>query len=354
LYLWHWPLLSFARIINSETPAVEVRFALVILSFILAWATFQWVEKPIRHSKPSKKIILGLIIGLLVVGIAGHLINKSKGEVARLYLSSNVGHDNYSYKISRQSDNSCELNNKITKEIDEVCLSNSANPEYLFIGDSHAMSLYSSIHAGQVHLRAILFAGHGCSPYLGLNNSVPDKWSKDCNLIIKRGISLIEKLPSLKYVIITSKIFSKKEADNFSGYTFQAQRLTNKQAFKLGTDKLIADIQKSKKKIIYLVDVPHLQFHPDDCIQRISFVTAKNCDLSLSKHNETAFNVDEIYTFREFKGVSFFRLDSILCDSLICIAKKDGNFLYKDRHHLNINGSFLVLTELLKRKISDY
>ena len=29
LYLWHWPVLSFARIINSQTPSLEVRGLLV-------------------------------------------------------------------------------------------------------------------------------------------------------------------------------------------------------------------------------------------------------------------------------------------------------------------------------------
>ena len=36
LYLWHWPLLSFARIFKGGTPTVEVRIALVLASVGLA------------------------------------------------------------------------------------------------------------------------------------------------------------------------------------------------------------------------------------------------------------------------------------------------------------------------------
>lgn len=37
LYLWHWPLLSFARIMQSELPGVSIRIAAVLLSVLLAW-----------------------------------------------------------------------------------------------------------------------------------------------------------------------------------------------------------------------------------------------------------------------------------------------------------------------------
>ena len=53
LYLWHWPLLSFARIMQNETPSFEVRAAALCLSVVLAWLTFVLVEKPIRHKRTT-------------------------------------------------------------------------------------------------------------------------------------------------------------------------------------------------------------------------------------------------------------------------------------------------------------
>ena len=43
LYLWHWPLLVFARIIYVE-PSFEVRIAAVLFSVLLAWLTFRFIE----------------------------------------------------------------------------------------------------------------------------------------------------------------------------------------------------------------------------------------------------------------------------------------------------------------------
>ncbi|MFM8413025.1 MAG: acyltransferase family protein, partial [Alphaproteobacteria bacterium] len=50
LYLWHWPLLSFASILDGRAPAVATRAALVALSLLLAWATWRFAEIPAREA----------------------------------------------------------------------------------------------------------------------------------------------------------------------------------------------------------------------------------------------------------------------------------------------------------------
>ena len=47
LYLWHWTLLSFARIIDGGTPQLSVRVSAVLLSVLLAFLTFRFLETPI-------------------------------------------------------------------------------------------------------------------------------------------------------------------------------------------------------------------------------------------------------------------------------------------------------------------
>jgi peptidoglycan/LPS O-acetylase OafA/YrhL len=48
LYLWHWPPLSFGRIIAEGEPTLQARAALVLAAVILAWATYRYVEAPVR------------------------------------------------------------------------------------------------------------------------------------------------------------------------------------------------------------------------------------------------------------------------------------------------------------------
>ncbi|MDX1269045.1 MAG: acyltransferase, partial [Oceanisphaera sp.] len=54
LYLWHWPLLSFARIMENGTPAVWIRVISVALSLMLAWLTWKFVETPIRFGTATR------------------------------------------------------------------------------------------------------------------------------------------------------------------------------------------------------------------------------------------------------------------------------------------------------------
>ncbi len=51
LYLWHWPILSFARIVRGEDLTRGTRIGAVGLSFLLAWATWRFVESPIRFGR---------------------------------------------------------------------------------------------------------------------------------------------------------------------------------------------------------------------------------------------------------------------------------------------------------------
>lgn len=81
LYLWHWPILSFATIINNGEPDAIMRMALIVISIALAWLTFRFVEKPIRSGNISDlKIILMLALMAAVAG-TGLLIFKKDGFI---------------------------------------------------------------------------------------------------------------------------------------------------------------------------------------------------------------------------------------------------------------------------------
>jgi hypothetical protein len=79
-YLWHWPLLSFARIVEGETPPPRTRALAVFASFLLASLTYLLVERPIRFGKISAaKTSMPLIILMGAVGCAGLYVYKEYG-----------------------------------------------------------------------------------------------------------------------------------------------------------------------------------------------------------------------------------------------------------------------------------
>jgi peptidoglycan/LPS O-acetylase OafA/YrhL len=72
LYLWHWPILSFARIVESEVPSRNIRIAAVFVSIALAWLTYKLVERPLRFSNYSKIKVTVLVILMTIVGSLGY------------------------------------------------------------------------------------------------------------------------------------------------------------------------------------------------------------------------------------------------------------------------------------------
>jgi peptidoglycan/LPS O-acetylase OafA/YrhL len=74
LYLWHWPLLTFARIVTSGDPGGPLITALVAASVLLAWLTYRFVEQPVQNAYRAGRtrwLPARLAAGLALVAIAG-------------------------------------------------------------------------------------------------------------------------------------------------------------------------------------------------------------------------------------------------------------------------------------------
>jgi hypothetical protein len=85
LYLWHWPLLSFVHIVESEIPSFQLRLVAVLISIILAWLTYRLIEKPIRFGGYDKsKLSITLLVLMVVVGYIGYNSYKRDGLAFRL------------------------------------------------------------------------------------------------------------------------------------------------------------------------------------------------------------------------------------------------------------------------------
>ncbi len=86
LYLWHWPLLSFARIIEGETPSRNIRIFAILASLLLSWVTVKFVEKPFRFSNriTGLKVTI-LCIAIFTIGSLGFVISKADFSQSHAY-----------------------------------------------------------------------------------------------------------------------------------------------------------------------------------------------------------------------------------------------------------------------------
>jgi peptidoglycan/LPS O-acetylase OafA/YrhL len=83
LYLWHWPLFSFAWIIEASPPSTATRAGLIVLSVVLAWLTYRLIERPIRFGRHGSLKVSLLAVLMLVFGVVGLLTFHEKGFPSR-------------------------------------------------------------------------------------------------------------------------------------------------------------------------------------------------------------------------------------------------------------------------------
>ncbi|MBS4084666.1 MAG: acyltransferase [Rhizobiales bacterium] len=172
LYLWHWPLLAFIRIHEGDEIRI-LSVAAVAVSFLLAWLTYAFVEKPIRYgSIPNVRRYAPavLVVVMFGVGVLGFVTYKRNGFPERLppaivqMLQHPFNYENsYRYK-------SCflELGTQNAASYSPACVDpdtgGGGKPLVLLWGDSHAAHFYVGARKLQQETDAFRLAQFtGCS-----------------------------------------------------------------------------------------------------------------------------------------------------------------------------------------------
>jgi len=169
LYLWHWPLLSFAWIVGDGAPSTSVRVGLLSLAFVLALITYLFAEKPI-HSDVERAIgARQLIMVMVAAGLCGALLYVTDGMKFRSVNGNPAGFD-----LDFESDpkfNSCFLKENEGLPFNSLCDGANAEairPLVLVWGDSHAQSLALGLDE-QSKLRNFdfaVFTASACPPVI--------------------------------------------------------------------------------------------------------------------------------------------------------------------------------------------
>ena len=79
LYLWHWPLLALARVVDGGEPSRAARALLMAIAVALAWLTYRWIERPLRFGDFGRIKSAGLVAAMVVVGVLGYAVHWNDG-----------------------------------------------------------------------------------------------------------------------------------------------------------------------------------------------------------------------------------------------------------------------------------
>jgi peptidoglycan/LPS O-acetylase OafA/YrhL len=140
LYLWHWPLLSFFEVLSDEPATPIFRVAVLIVSVVLAYLTYRFIELPLRTdgSRLLKAASLSAAMGL--VCMFGAIVVNGAGFPSRLTAAiGNAGILKPTFGGLQKS--SCMLDSNTQTMFPDDCLEAGTAPLLLLWGDSTAGAL---------------------------------------------------------------------------------------------------------------------------------------------------------------------------------------------------------------------
>lgn len=180
-YLWHQPLFAFARLRLTGDLEDWTKVALITATFILAFLTWQYVEKPFRKKTNGNfaikrsNIFASSVVSaciFLSIGISGHITDGFPNRIA----PSGVGFQEIAETLSRPKHLPCDFDltfKSIPKMPPRNCVfttNESPNARALLIGDSHATMIAKHVRdellARNIETTVITFGG--CIPFPGL------------------------------------------------------------------------------------------------------------------------------------------------------------------------------------------
>ena len=191
LYLWHWPLLVFFAMIKFA-PLTLIERELVLLATVpLAWATYRFVEMPIRFGKPSPRRIAAVCAAMLAVACAGGAVVWGRGFDFRLPAEirslASVPAQLPAWRFRR-----CLLDLSRESSFAEECTDRGRWPLILVWGDSTAAALMPGLRKAQEtrNFGIAQFTSSSCIPAVGADVA----GNPNCRAINDKVLSIVRDL----------------------------------------------------------------------------------------------------------------------------------------------------------------
>lgn len=319
LYLWHWPLVSFAWLIEPQGPPRSVRISIVAVSVALAWLTYEFIEMPILRKKLNRFVPLTLAGCMALIGF---------GSIA-LFVGRPAWFGNsYSRVAIKEGDvRSSAFDGYFdthlfpcTMESAECFQSRRDRPIKLaIIGDDHARGILPGLAEALPGIN-VAYIGFEDLREMPLIN----------NPIYAPIFSAIVGQPSTASIIIAPlwtmqlDLHEPKERDAFEdALAMTARTLT-----------------AAGKKVYLASEVPFFSFPPEVC-KYARFGVPGPCEEPANSFYDEMQKVYPVLSAvsRTVDGVKTLDFAKIFCPDESCHMVRNGVLMYFDWQRLNIDGS---------------
>jgi len=336
LYLWHWPILAFARHFLGRAPEPWPAALLVGVAIVAAAASWRFVEQPVLRSSMSRTRAFGLAgAAMALVSLAALGIRSAEGLPGRFTpaaqaLFSAAGDYNHHRHLCHS-----DIDRPIAYAQNCVFGKPHAPPTIAVWGDSAGAELVVALGEmlGARGQAVMQITSSACPPALDYQ-MLPGR--PDCAAHNSATVENLVRDTQVRTVLLT----------------INYQRYPTEDRLRLfaGLERTVAALQASGKTVVLVYPFPNPWFDTPDLLGRRAQRGEPLNTLGVSFASYARDNAPIITFFDALSvrtGATSFRPTDGLCTGEVCPAHHpEYGALYWDGNHISVSGARLALTQL--------
>lgn len=368
LYLWHWPIFSLFEL-HFGSPTVGGRLGLIAATFVCAFASWRFVEKPFRVGasgvSQARFRVSAAVAVAAVFGATGYMVTANRGLPFRLpaqavsadvqstrpstsYLGCNAGKDYQPVDIVRD----CVFSQPPK-----------SRQQALVWGDSHAGPFYDALktefRASNLEVRRATRSA--CVPLVGALQVDPaGDGDEPCLEFNEMFVRMVEQTPDIQLILVTGRwgrMSGRKLGVAEYRYLVdendrELSPEVTQRAFDSALEKTLQRLSKHGAEIILIGPNPEFPVEVPKCVAR-AYWREEGPEQCTHPYDSTLTEVGWVEPLlvrvaAKFSNVTYVSAITPLCSNAsTCdvLLKGTDRLLYFDTNHLRLEGALLVLQQ---------
>jgi peptidoglycan/LPS O-acetylase OafA/YrhL len=358
-YLWHWPLMSYLRIVVPQPPALWQLMVVTAVSFGLAVVSWWFVERTFRRpTRPPGPTVLRYAVVLALALVAPMMIKTAAGLPQRLPVDART----IAAEVGAGIDGPCIAGWSETKpDPARDCVVAIPNrPTVALVGDSHAWALGPGLRelAARQNLGFRMFTKPACPPLLGVSVKSEDHpvLTETCATFMANSLRDIIADRSIEAVVLAG--LWDNPMNRYVDYAAPRSSKTGEELLREGLERMVGALRDEKRHVVLVGDIPYWRFDPLRIASARSIplrgrmmcaVWPKCADVSqgaAALDNIVMPDPRSVEIVRETAAIghmSYLDLFGRFCDANRCMFQRGNQLLFFDTNHLSAAGATFAL-----------
>jgi peptidoglycan/LPS O-acetylase OafA/YrhL len=344
IYLWHWPFIVFAFTLwPGNTNAVLIACA---ISFIPAWASYRWIEQPMRSRTFGRPRLTATILATMLIPVMCAVTLLWAAPSLASTLRSQQLTAAAEFHIDHQA--GCDLRKPLGSYESGTCIWNAqatGAPIYL-LGDSHAGAISEGlIAAGNKLNRPVWIAANSGCPFVELVSSVEGRLFTECGDYVRGSMDFFTNAPPGTVVIANndswwtdSKVATGPSQDDLSNDSKKKFALTES-----ALEGMIHTLDSYGNDVVIVQTIPRylkFPFSANQCVTPVS--SSAGCEQSETVADlmeSQGTNRDMLTRLGNLTGARYFDTWQYMCTNGVCSTNGPDFFRYRDSGHISVGQS---------------